>query len=186
MDRMMIRTAARTMWSSRLLPVLCAALLYFFTGCTSERTDDPMCPVYLWPSIHRIIPPPDVEVVPETLFVEGRTYTIECLLWRDFMPISPPGGKHMIAHVKVLTIDSPEIPSDLDATYIWVFNKNEVWGSYFTDERSTQEKPYERIRIARCGPKWETDIFVDVVVKVIIGHKYFYLKEEAVYIFRTE
>ena len=159
---------------------LIALILIFVFGCETDPNRDSVCPVT------SILPPPDIESVPETLLVNERTYIIECDLWRDFMPISPPDGKHMNAHIKVIEIDSLEMPANFSAIYLWVFNDDAIWGSSFTNEKVSYGAPYELIRMARCGPKWETDIYVDVVVKLLIGNEDYYLKEEDVYILRTE
>ncbi len=92
----------------------------------------------------------------------------------------------MNAHVRIIETDSIEIPDDLDAVYLWALKDGEIWGSSFSDEELRPTPPYELANIARCGPKWDTDIYVDVVVKLLIGGGSYFLKEEDVYILRTE
>lgn len=169
-----------------LVLVMFTAVSYLAGGCTGDRAYDPRCPDYPWAPEPGILTPPDIAAVPETLTVESRSYIVESFLWRDFMPVCPPNGDPMIAHIRVIAIDSLAVPPGSDAVYLWVFKNGEMWGSYFTDERLYYEMPYELVRIARCGPKWETGILVDVVVKVMIGDACYFLKEEDVRIVRTD
>jgi hypothetical protein len=100
---------------------------------------------------------------PETLDVGQQQYRLETLLWRDFMPISPPNGKPLIAFVELVNEDQGTIPDDVDLVYIWVVNGSRVWAATFPDGTGQTEGT------ARGGPKWGPDIFVDVVVAATTG-----------------
>ena len=82
---------------TRLWLSLIALILIVVFGCVTDPNRDPKCPFCSGCPVIGNLPPPDIESVPETLLVNDRTYIIECDLWRDFMPMSPPDGKHMNA-----------------------------------------------------------------------------------------
>jgi len=108
----------------------------------------------------------DLESAPEKIVISGSEYTLETYLWRDFMPISPPDGKPLIAIVKVKSLGETAISSKIDATRLWVVKGKEIWETEFTNEqRSAAGDTLEKV--GRNGPKWGPRITVDVVVKVI-------------------
>ncbi|MEM7556107.1 MAG: hypothetical protein AAF378_18805 [Cyanobacteria bacterium P01_A01_bin.84] len=108
----------------------------------------------------------DLEQIPIQVIIAGRTYTIESYIWRDFMPISPSGGKGMMANIKLIAQDENPIPSNLLPDKLWVIKKNqdEVWETMFSDEPRFSPGVVEIV--ARGGPKWEPGIKVDVVVRL--------------------
>jgi hypothetical protein len=87
-------------------------------------------------------------------------------MWRDFMPISPPGGHPLIAVFWIYSVDSTALPTGLTADAAWVVNGDRVWDTFLERERVPQPKPYELERIARDGPKWGPHIEVDAVVRI--------------------
>jgi len=120
--------------------------------------------------------PPDIPVdellaAQDTITVEGRTLILSTYIWRDFMPISPPDGKPLIALAYVDGIDTTRLPSSIKADAIWIVYVGQVWKSYFTDETRPPNplKPNRLERIARNGPKWGPDVYVDVVVSILDG-----------------
>jgi len=127
---------------------------------------------------------------PEQIEIEGRKYVLETSLWRDFIPISPPDGKPLIALIWVTATDSLEFPSSIGADRLWVIkDEKEVWETEFSNEERPQE-PYRKHqleKIARNGPKWGPGIQVDVVVRVIDGENNTYLlKASNQWIHRTD
>ena len=108
----------------------------------------------------------NLEAAPEKIMVNGSEYALETYLWRDFMPISPPDGKPLIAVVKIQSPGKTAVPSKIDATRMWVVKGKEIWETEFTNEqRSTTGDTLEKV--GRSGPKWGPGISVDVIVKVI-------------------
>jgi hypothetical protein len=100
---------------------------------------------------------------PETLVLGQQQYRLDTYLWRDFMPISPPNGKPLVAFVELVSDDQGTIPDNVELVYIWVVNGSRVWAATFPDGSDRTEG------YARGGPKWGPDIFVDVVVAVTTG-----------------
>lgn len=103
---------------------------------------------------------------PEEVIFEEIRYHLETSLWRDFMPISPPDGQPLIALIKVISIENVLIPSTLDVDRLWIINGYEVWESTFSEELDSSDG-CKIEKIARNGPKWDTGIRVDVVVRLI-------------------
>lgn len=143
----------------RILLVQLGALSLILAGCGDD--DDGDC--------YRATPeirPPDISAVPETLVAAGVRLVARPYLWRDFMPVSPPGGKPMIAIARAVEVDSLPIPDGAELTHLWVLNGSEYWSTPFSAEAQPQPPPYELREVARCGPKWGPEILVDVIVRI--------------------
>jgi hypothetical protein len=109
----------------------------------------------------------ELSSAPEQIEIKDRTYTLEVFLWRDYMPISPPDGKPLIASIRITANDSLNFPASVNADKIWVIkNSGEIWETAFTSEQPTPPHNYQLEKIAREGPKWEPNTHVDVVVRV--------------------
>lgn len=106
---------------------------------------------------------------PSQLTISGRKYELESYLWRDFQPISPPDGKPLIALVRLVEIDSLDIPGNVTIDFLWVINGEETWLTPFSKEERPPQPEYRLEEIARDGPKWGPGITVDVVVRVRAG-----------------
>ena len=102
---------------------------------------------------------------PETLDLREQNYHLETDLWRDFMPISPPDGKPLLAVARLVSTEP--IPDDVKLVYLWVINGNRVWATRFAEEPVVSGNTIQGF--ARGGPKWGPGISVDVVVGVRIG-----------------
>ena len=131
------------------------ALTILFTGCPDSNPTAPSKTVE------------ELLSSPEEVNINGQNYTLSSYLWRDFMP--PSDGSDLMAVVTISEKNSIEIPAGLDATYLWVINGDEVWSTSFSDESRPPTPTYQLGKIARGGPKWDTGINVDVVVKIIDG-----------------
>lgn len=137
--------------------------------------------------------PPDIPIKvllssPDTLKIESQPIVLRTYLWRDFMPISPPDGKPLIALIYIETPDSSNLPSSISSDAVYIVNNNQVWKTFFSSEdRPPDElKPYRITKIARDGPKWGPNVYVDVVVRILHGNKKYLLKAGRQYIGRTD
>jgi hypothetical protein len=113
----------------------------------------------------------------EQIEIDGRKYVLETYLWRDFMPISPPDSKPLIALIWITATDSLEFPASVDGNQLWIVNGQEIWETKFSDEELPEEphRKHQLAKIARNGPKWGPGIQVNVVVQVIDGENNTYL-----------
>jgi hypothetical protein len=137
--------------------------------------------------------PPDIPIEtllasPDTLNIENHSIVLTTYLWRDFQPISPPNGKPLIALVYIEISDSSNIPSSMNSDAIYIVYNNQVWKSFFsTEERPPDEmKPFRLTKIARNGPKWGPNVYVDVIVRILVGDKVYLLRASEQYIGRTD
>lgn len=124
----------------------------------------------------------------DTLIIDSNRFVLDAYLWRDFMPISPPGGKPMISINWLIDIDSTEIPDNIDLIEQYVIYNDSIWICTYEDEPRPAQPDYMIEKICREGPKWDTGIYVDVISKV---HDYssdrdYYIRIKSVYVERTE
>jgi hypothetical protein len=132
---------------------------------------------------------PDLLAAPEQIEIDGREYILETYLWRDFMPVSPPDGKELIALIWVTAIDSLTFPSSIDANRLWVVNDELVWETEFSEEERPEDpnREHQLEKIARDGPKWGPGIQVEVIVRVTDEKDSTYLLRAAdQWIYRTD
>lgn len=137
--------------------------------------------------------PPDIPIeillsAPDTLLIGNQSIVLSTSLWRDFQPISPPGGKPLVAIVYIETVDSSTISPSITAEAIYIVNNGQVWKSSLSAEESssTELRPYRIVRIARDGPKWGPGIYVDVIVSLGEANNNFLLRASEQYIARTD
>ena len=121
------------------------------------------------------IPVTKLQAAPTQISIAGRSYKIEAFVWRDFMPISPPDGKPMIANIKLVAEDGNSVPSNLIPDKLWVIKTDDqqVWEINFTDPPRLSGGTVEIV--ARNGPKWEPGTDIDVVVQLSDGGNKTYL-----------
>lgn len=100
---------------------------------------------------------------PEAVTINGEECYLKTSMWRDFMPITEPDGRPLIAVVKVFNRNNVNISDKLNIDKIWIINGQEVWESVLTDESNGLKKQ----KAARNGPKWGPNIKVDVVVRIV-------------------
>lgn len=84
-------------------------------------------------------------------------------LWRDFMPISPPGGKPLMA---ALTLESVEgvLPEGLTVSAVTLLSGQQRWSAEKWDAEQTGANAM-RI-VVREGPKWDVGTEVEVIVQL--------------------
>ncbi len=112
------------------------------------------------------VPLKQLEGAPETVVIEGRDFTLETFLNRDFFPICPPDGRPLIAVAYVVASGEEKFPTWLDADRLWVVNDEEVWEAVPVDEKSPCPANQFK-RFARGGPKWKPYIYVDVIIRLV-------------------
>ena len=160
-----------------ILPVI-------FLVAACEDPKDSICSPLWWFSggTHA----PDIESVPDTIEIEGTHLYLSSELWRNFMPPNCSECSRLAASIRIIDCDSVSVPGSVDPQCIWVLNGDKIWGSRFSDEVLPPNYPYVVLRIARCGPKWDTDILVDVIVKINSGDDVYFIRNRDVRILRVE
>jgi hypothetical protein len=132
-----------------LLALASACLLSW--GCTSEGVLNP--------------PRELLAVTPTRVEVDGRALTMEAELWRDFEPITPPGGRPLAAVVHVTTADGSSLPRGVTADRVSVLYQDQVWTARVRQEDRREEANVLEV-VVREGPKWGPDVNVDVVLRL--------------------
>lgn len=166
------------------LKVVAAILPAILLTVSCDGSNDSVCSPSWWPSV--VEEPPDIGTVPDTIEVEGTGLYLSCDLWRNFMPPVCSDCSRLAAYAGIIDCDSVSVPRSVDPRCIWVLNGEETWASGFSDEILPSNYPYVTLRIARCGPKWETGIPVDVIVKIKSGDDVYFLRKRGVRIMRVE
>ncbi len=127
-----------------------------------------------------ITAPPDIPVgqllaAPDTVQVEGRQLYLQTYVWRDFMPISPPDGKPLVAVMYITAVDTARLPATISADAVWIVYNNQVWKSWIADAANDGVKVPRLAKIARDGPKWGPGVKVDVIVRVLDAKAHGYM-----------
>lgn len=126
---------------------------------------------------------------PTQIQLGGRSFALETYLWRDFMPISPPDGKPLTALVKIKPSDTLPFPANITAVKLWIILQDST--TFWETDFSTETVPFDSnklCKIARGGPKYGPDIYVEVVVKLnnSSDNSVAYLRATKQYIYRTD
>jgi hypothetical protein len=110
-----------------------------------------------------------LRAAPDKVAVAGHTFTLDAYVWRNFQPISPPGGRPMLAVATLAEADSLAIPQGVDLAFIWVVDGENVAVSVFAEPPQPGWPPHMQVRRVADLPQWGPHIFVDVVVGVTAG-----------------
>jgi hypothetical protein len=115
--------------------------------------------------------PPGAQSPATEVSLNGRTFHVaNAYLWRDFMPISEPGGKPLAASVKI-QVDSGTFPVDVTVDHVWVYGPT-VWEPAQFEVRRSPDAgtPADQLEVfANGGPKWDPGTQVSVEVRVLSG-----------------
>ena len=112
--------------------------------------------------------PADLLAAPTSVTIDGQAVVLETFLWRDFMPVSPPDGKPLVAILRPVRADNGASPAGVRIDEVWVMFGSETWNHTITEERVANppaQTHYEAV--ARNGPKWGPGVNVTVVVRLI-------------------
>jgi hypothetical protein len=113
---------------------------------------------------------------PTSIVAGGATLRLATELWRDFMPISPPDGKPMIAVAKVTTSNGSPVPTSVRATGIFIVLDDAVWSTSAREERPRSETAPVYEVVGRDGPKWGPGVSVDVILRITDGARVSFLR----------
>jgi hypothetical protein len=130
-----------------------------------------------------------LQSAPDTLIIGEKRLILTAYMWRDFMPVSPPDGKPLIAIFRIVTTDSSDLPPGLHADAAWVLCEGEIWSTWIDEEAPPpeDEDPFQLVRIARDGPKFGPDVLVTAVVRLTDKSGTVYLlRADDQYIHRTD
>jgi hypothetical protein len=130
------------------------------------------------------VAPPSPGGVAETLSVAGVRLVLDAQLNRDFMPNAPADGRPMDAYVRLVEVDSLAIPAGVAPDHLWALQPLRAWSTTLGDD-GERPLPYEVVRRAGCGPKWEPGTLVDAVVRVHYQNRDFFVIQRGARIRRS-
>jgi hypothetical protein len=117
--------------------------------------------------------PPDIPIdqlraAPQVIQIDGKHLTLSTSLWRDFMPSSPENPSLLNTRIYVTSAYAVPIPNTIVIDAAWLVYNDEVWKSWLSVISSVYEpaRPDQIKLRARHGPTWNTDVPVDVIVRV--------------------
>lgn len=111
------------------------------------------------------VPLADLSSAPTRVTAEGRDLTLAAELWRDFMPISPPGGRPLAAALRISTADGSPVPAGIKVETSWVIHEGEVWSATVEQRPRGETEPFYEV-VARNGPKWGPGVEAVAVVRL--------------------
>ena len=127
-------------------------------------------------SVPADIPIGELLVAPETLSVGNQNIFLSTSIYLNLQP--SVSKTPMIIPTYIETSDSSDFPLNVTVDAIYIVNRNQIWKSYFTNETppETELRPYRIFKIARDGPYWGPEIYVDAIVTCKIDKKIFLLR----------
>lgn len=134
------------------------------------------------------VTPPVEPRAPDRVTIGGRAYRVaEASAWRDFMPVSEPGGKPLAVVVRVAAEDGRAFPADITADHLWVYGPT-TWELATVEVRRAPEggTPASQIEVfVNGGPKWDPGTEVEIVVRLRAGNATYLLRVSGVAIQRA-
>ncbi len=98
---------------------------------------------------------------PSSIVLGNNVLNLEGYFYRDFMPPTQPNGSPLIAICRVIDSSGAALNDSIELTKFYMIYQNQLWKSDYTDLRWIEPNGIEGV--ARNGPKWGPDVFVDVV-----------------------
>jgi hypothetical protein len=104
----------------------------------------------------------------ETMLIEGSTLRLQASIWRNFMPvIIDPNSTRLGATISLIDVNERPVPPTLHAETVWVVQGGRVWKTNKVEEREGDDaNPSIRSFTVGNGPKWLTQSYVDVFVRI--------------------
>ncbi|CAF1158828.1 unnamed protein product [Adineta steineri] len=111
------------------------------------------------------------------VMLNDKEFQLKTFLWRDFMPTIVPNnyvekstipGSHLIAKLRISTVDNSEFPVEVKAYQVWIIlNETQIWNTSNIEEQPRSSTNQVLTITIRNGPKWGPKVTVDVVVQLI-------------------
>jgi len=104
----------------------------------------------------------------DTLTYNGSKYILETYLYRDFMPGGPISEERpLISILYLVNSDSLIVSKNLKLDKLYVIKEDLVYKDNPEFQVDNSIPQYKQSYICREGPEWETEIIVDVVIKLV-------------------
>jgi hypothetical protein len=104
----------------------------------------------------------------ETVVIEGSTLRLQASIWRNFMPvIIDANSTRLRATISLIDVNEKPVPPTLHAETLWVVQGDRVWKTNKVEEQEGDDaNPSIRSFTVGNGPKWPTQSYVDVFVRI--------------------
>jgi hypothetical protein len=104
----------------------------------------------------------------ETMVIEGSTLRLQASIWRNFMPvIIDANSARLRASISLIDVNEKPVPRALHAETVCVVQGDRVWKTNKVEEGGEDHaNPSIRSFTVGSGPKWPTQSYVDVFVRV--------------------
>ncbi|MFN8257217.1 MAG: hypothetical protein U0W24_16095 [Bacteroidales bacterium] len=104
----------------------------------------------------------------DTIIIDNQNLILQTELYRDFFPGGPinQNDTRLIAPIYIVNIDSSLISKNFKVSKLYVINNDQAWMSVPEYQTDIYLPEYKAFWISTNGPKWETGIFVDVIVSI--------------------
>jgi hypothetical protein len=111
----------------------------------------------------------ELKSAPSEIKLEGKSYSLEVYIWRDFMPTTDTFvNTGIMGSIKIKTSDSSQIPTSLKVTKLWILNKDSVWET--KPVRINLLAPGIMEVFVSRGPSWEKGTRTDVVTEIKLNN----------------
>lgn len=123
--------------------------------------------------------PPDIPVeellsAPESISFQNQSLELETTVYLNLQPIVSKSP--MVTLINIQTTDSSAILLDIKPKSVYVVKESDVWKSFFSSDKRPETEPFRISEVAREGPKWGPNIYVDVVVMFELNNRSYLLK----------
>jgi hypothetical protein len=104
----------------------------------------------------------------ETMLIGGSTLRLQASIWRNFMPvIIDPNSTRLGATISLIDVNEKPVLPTLHAETVWVVQGDRVWKTNKIEEKEGDDaNPSIRSFTVGNGPKWPTQSYVDVFVRI--------------------
>jgi len=104
----------------------------------------------------------------EKMVIEGATLRLQASIWRNFMPvIIDANSTRLRATISLVDVNEKPVPPTIHAETVWVVQGDRVWKTNKVEEDEGDDaNPSIRSFTVGNGPKWPTQSYVDVYVRI--------------------
>ncbi len=102
----------------------------------------------------------------DTLVIANQRFVLNTELYRNFFPGGAPRTRPLIAHTYIVDIDSIQIPDNIDVTKLYIVNNGQIWIPSPDACDNCSYPDFQLHNTYTDGPEWETNIYVDVIIKI--------------------
>jgi hypothetical protein len=101
------------------------------------------------------------------MVIEGSTLRLQASIWRNFMPvIIDANTTRLRATISLIEVNEKPVPPTLHVEMVWVVQGDRVWKTNKVELEGHDANPSIRGFTVGNGPKWPTQSYVDVFMRI--------------------